>query len=225
MEERLPEDKLSELLPALSLLAERIGAGEPLEHSALLEILLDVGISEQAWAIEELRLWSKILREARSNSNDDGKTKAISQLRERGMADFPAILAVHMAINASRQVAVQPSPSSIKSSQQVAVRPLPSSIPKIDVEQPLEPYHVWLPDHGWHNDLTWERLPIWIRNNPRLLTALRHGREIVGRNVRYRLVGKRLVRRLRYSVHVKTNRSSAVGRKKPRRFVSRRRHG
>ena len=51
MEERLSEEKLSRLLPALSLLAERIGAGEPLEHSALREVLLDVGINEQAWAV------------------------------------------------------------------------------------------------------------------------------------------------------------------------------
>ena len=210
MEERLSEEKLSGLLPALSLLAERIGAGEPLEHSALLEVLLDVGISEQAWATEELRLWSKILCEARSTSNDDGKAKAILQLRERGMAEFPAILAVHMAINASRQVAVRPSLSPIQ---------------KSEVEQPLEPYHASLPDHGWHNDLTWEQLPRWIRYNDKLLTALRHGKEIVGRNVRYKLIGERLVRRLRYGVRVKTNRPIAVVRKRPRRFVSRRRHG
>jgi hypothetical protein len=65
-----------------------------------------------------------------------------------------------------------------------------------------EPYHRVLPDHNWHNDLTWGQLPDWIRRDPRLIARLRHGRLVTGKNVLYRAVGGKLERRLRYHVSV-----------------------
>ena len=112
MEERLPEDKLSALLPALSLLAERIGAGEVLEHSALREVLLDVGINEQAWAIEhsnllELEKWTGILKRARDSSSESEDALVVEEFRARGIPEFNAILACHSA--KPRPLPVEPS--------------------------------------------------------------------------------------------------------------------
>lgn len=59
-------------------------------------------------------------------------------------------------------------------------------------------------DHGWHSDTSWEQLPAWIRGSARNMDRLRHGEELVGRNVRYRVVGRTLMRRLRYRVPVIT---------------------
>ena len=66
-------------------------------------------------------------------------------------------------------------------------------------------------DHEWHNDTSWEQLPAWIGKNARLLAKLRHGEELVGRNVRYRVVGRTLMRRLRWSVSVVAPSQERIG--------------
>jgi hypothetical protein len=98
MSNQLPEEKLNKLLPALSLLAKRIGAGVTPAQHALKEILLSIGVQEEGWALQELELWSRKLQQARTVSNDDEKTVIAAELQNRGIPSAPAILAVDAAL-------------------------------------------------------------------------------------------------------------------------------
>jgi len=44
------------------------------------------------------------------------------------------------------------------------------------LSNPDEQYHETLPDHKWHNDLTWEQLPDWVKGNSSNANKLLHGR-------------------------------------------------
>lgn len=57
-------------------------------------------------------------------------------------------------------------------------------------------------DHEWHDDIGWNDLPDWIRGNSRRMVELRHGKELRGRNVVYKIRGGRLMRKLRRGVPV-----------------------
>lgn len=190
MESRLSDEKLARLLPALSLLAEDMGERVSISASSLHEILVSVGMDGEEQAFGELQLWAKTLENVRDNPNDNQKKAAIGELRSRGIPEFPAMLAVYVATNqrASAEKAY---------AEPAAVR---SAVEHLD--KPAEPYHRLLPDHGWHNDLTWEQLPGWIKRNPQLIARLKRGEQVVGNNVRYRLVANKLIRRLRYRVPV-----------------------
>ena len=98
MSNQLSEEKLNKLLPALALLAKRIGGGVTLDQHVLGEILLSIGVQVQGWALEELELWGKILQKAYSASNDDEKAAIAVELQNRGILEYPAILAIDAAI-------------------------------------------------------------------------------------------------------------------------------
>ncbi len=185
---RLPDEKLAKLLPALSLLAEDVGERILLDSNSLREILVSVGADREEWAYEELKLWLKSLDKTRNNSNNAQKDAAIVELRNRGIPEFPAMLAAYVVTN---QQANTP---------QIEMAPSLGSNRRELTDKPAEYYHRLLPDHGWHNDITWEQLPNWITINPRLIARLKRGEQVIGRNVRYRLVANMLIRRLRYRV-------------------------
>lgn len=196
MENKLTEEQLNKLLPALSLLAEDVGAHISINPNSLKEVLLNVNAEKEEWAIKELELWSKILQGPGNNPANDRKTATIAELMSRGVPEFPAMLAIYVATNQ------QPSTPKISS---IPKTPIPTySVPskKTDLNKPIEPYHKLLPDHGWHNDLTWDLLPDWIKNNPQLIARLKRGEQVVGKNVRYRFVANRLIRRLRDRITV-----------------------
>ena len=97
MEGRLPEEKLSKLLPALPLLAERISAGDTIDRHTLQDILSNVGVDRQDWALQELQRWSNILVRTHVASTDAEKDTIAAELQDRGIPEFPAILAVSSA--------------------------------------------------------------------------------------------------------------------------------
>lgn len=83
------------------------------------------------------------------------------------------------------------------------MRKLHDSVPVIALKAPHEKYHEWLPDREWHDDLDWAHLPSWIKDSQKALADLFiHGRQVDGKNVSYKVMGKRLLRRLRDGVPV-----------------------
>jgi len=95
MGNQLSEEKLNKLLPALSPLAEGIGTGNLPDRDALKQVLLNAGVEGEKWALEELELWSKILQQARTVSNDDEKADIIAKLQVRGIPEASSILAIY----------------------------------------------------------------------------------------------------------------------------------
>jgi len=186
---QLSDEKLARLLPALSLVAEDVGERISISAESLREILASVGEDgEEAFA--ELQLWAEALEKVRDNPDDSQKKTTIDGLRSRGIPEFPAMLAVYVATNQRA------------SAEKAYVKPAGVQSTVEPIDKPAEPYHRLLPDHGWHNDLTWEQLPDWIKSNPKLIARLKRGEQVIGKNVRYRLVAKKLIRRLRYRVPV-----------------------
>lgn len=202
LDNKLPDDKLNRLLPALSLLAEDVGERVSISTVSLREILASVGEDQEELAFTELDLWAKTLEKVRDNLDNDQKNATIAELRNRGIPEFPAMLAVYVVTNH------QPSTELIDTAS-----PKGSSRREF-IDKPVEPFHKLLPDHGWHNDITWEQLPDWIKRNPKLIARLKRGEQVIGRNVRYRFVANKLIRRLRYRVTVA---SGYKGRRKHRR--------
>jgi hypothetical protein len=196
---RLTDDKIAKLLPALSLLAEDIGEKTSLDSNSFREILVSVGADQEAWAHEELKLWLNILDKAKQNSNNAQKDAAIAELKNRGIPDFPARLAVYVVTN---QPAPEPPINKEPVTRRRNVGSPAGSNGREPTDKPVEPYHRLLPDHGWHNDITWQQLPDWIKRNPQLITSLKRGKPIIGRNVIYKFVANMLIRRLRYRVPV-----------------------
>jgi hypothetical protein len=195
----LPDEKLARLLPALSLLAEDIGEGIPLNRDSLAEILVSVGLNREEWAFEELGIWSKTLEKARDNSGHAQNDALIAELKSRGIPEFPSILSIYVAASNQKN---RPVASKQKKTTPVYVAPRTASKRANHIDRPVESYHRLLPDHGWHNDITWEHLPNWIKTNPRLIARLKRGEQVIGRNVRYRFVANKLIRRLRYRIPV-----------------------
>ena len=76
------------------------------------------------------------------------------------------------------------------------MRKLHDDRPAISLDPPREEYHDWLPDHDWHDDLAWRHVPVFILSNPDLLNRLLQGHEVNSRNVTYRIVDRRLMRKL-----------------------------
>ena len=58
---RLPDEKVAKLLPALSLLAEDLGEKMVIDSNSLREILVSVGADQEEWAYEELKIWLRSL--------------------------------------------------------------------------------------------------------------------------------------------------------------------
>jgi hypothetical protein len=95
MNGKLPEEKLNELLPGLGRLAELVSAGETLDRHALRSIASDIGIDGEEWALVELELWSRILLKCKDTSHP--KDTIVTELRSRGIPEFPAMLAYDLA--------------------------------------------------------------------------------------------------------------------------------
>ena len=187
---RLPDEKLARLLPALSLLAEDISEKISLNRDSLAEILASVHIGREEWAFEELGIWSKTLEKARDNSDGAQKDALVAELKSRGIPEFPAILSIYVATSSQTEAA-----------RADMVSPTASKGTTL-VDKPVEPYHRQLPDHGWHNDISWEQLPDWIKKNAQLIARFRRGEQVVGKRVRYKMVANKLIRRLRYRIPV-----------------------
>lgn len=212
---RLPDEKVAKLLPALSLVAEDVGEKISLDSNSLREILVSVGADQEKWAYEELTLWLKSLDKVKDHPNNVYKDAVIVELKNRGVPEFPAMLAVYVVTNQQAnptQIEIPPSRVSngrretvtrrVKVNQYQRVRSSAGLNRRELPDKPVEPYHRLLPDHGWHNDIAWEQLPEWIKANPKLIARLKRGEQVIGRNVRYRFIANKLIRRLRYRVSV-----------------------
>lgn len=95
MSDRLPEDKLNELLPCLGPVAELLSISSEIDRQSLIKVMSDVGINGEEWAIAELELWGSILSKCREKSHT--KETIIAELRSRGIPEFPAMLAYESA--------------------------------------------------------------------------------------------------------------------------------
>ena len=93
MKDHLVEEELNRLLPALPLLAESIGIGAVPEKDVLEGILGRIGVEAEEWAVEELAFWSMILQRATTAATDDEKAGIVKSLQDRGIPQYPAILA------------------------------------------------------------------------------------------------------------------------------------
>jgi len=98
MTNQLPEEKLNKLLPALPLLAKRVGSGVTPDQHVLKEILHSIGVQEERWALQELELWSQKLQQVHTVSSDSERTTITAEFQGRGIPMAPAILAVDAAI-------------------------------------------------------------------------------------------------------------------------------
>lgn len=95
MSDRLPEDKLNELLPCLGPMAELISVGSKIDRQTLVNITSEMGIDGKEWAFTELEMWGGILVKCRNKS--DTKDNIVAELRNRGIPEFPAMLAYESA--------------------------------------------------------------------------------------------------------------------------------
>ncbi len=84
------------------------------------------------------------------------------------------------------------------------------------ISVPVETYHEILPNHSWHNDITWDKLPDWIKENPKYRNILLRGKFVTGKNVRYHLVRGKLMRQLRSHITpIQQNKAQTSKSKKP----------
>jgi hypothetical protein len=95
MSDKLSEDKLHELLPCLGKMAELISVGNELDWQILANITSETGIYGEEWALIELEIWGKILFQCWDKSNT--KDTIVGELRNRGIPEFPAMLAYESA--------------------------------------------------------------------------------------------------------------------------------
>jgi len=95
MSDRLSEDKLNELLPCLGPMAELISVGSKIDRQILVNITSEMGIDGKAWVFAELELWSSILIKCQSKSCT--KDVIVAELQNRGIPEFPAVLAYESA--------------------------------------------------------------------------------------------------------------------------------
>jgi hypothetical protein len=184
LDNKLTEDKLNLLLPALSLLAEDIGERNAINTELFADIIVSVGVEKDEWAFEELGIWSKILIKARDNFADPSQNAYIVELKDRGIPEFPSILAIYMVKNYQKEPVLIETTNTVKEKKTVTA------------DKPVESYHQRLPDHGWHNDLTWDQLPDWIKKDPVLINKLQRGEPVLGQRVNYKFVSNKLIRRL-----------------------------
>ena len=96
MSDRLPEDKLNELLPCLRPMADLISVGIKIDRQILVNITSEIGIDGEKWAFAELELWGNILSKCRDKSSN--KDAVVTELRNRGILEFPAMLAYERAM-------------------------------------------------------------------------------------------------------------------------------
>ena len=95
MDDQLPEEKLNELLPCLRPLAELVSAGKKIDRKALGSIASEIGINGEARVFAELELWGGILVKCRDKLCT--KDAIVAELRNRGIPEFPAMLAYESA--------------------------------------------------------------------------------------------------------------------------------
>jgi len=95
MSDKLPEDKLNELLPCLGPVAELLSVSNEIDRQSLMKVISDVRINGEEWALAELELWCSILCKCRDKSNT--KEAVVAELRSRGIPEFPAMLAYESA--------------------------------------------------------------------------------------------------------------------------------
>lgn len=104
MSSPLSTPQLDNLLPALPLLAQDIGCLIAPKTQVLDRILRAVGVPSEEWARQELALWGKILQRATDASTTEYKTVLEGELRDRGIPEASATLAVDAAIPAPLRV-------------------------------------------------------------------------------------------------------------------------
>src|SRR5689334_4029682 len=97
---RLTASQIERLTPLLHELVTAVShVGVP-DERALGALLGTAGLSGEAWAGGELRLWARLLARVR-NTQDDTQALTVRQaLMDRGVREAPAMLAVDMLVRA-----------------------------------------------------------------------------------------------------------------------------
>jgi len=97
MQDRLSEERLSKLLPMIPLLAEYISGGNAPDRSIYTKMLRGIGLETEDWAVQELEIWTVVLKKVRDSSSESENTSIVAQLLGRGIPEASAILACHSA--------------------------------------------------------------------------------------------------------------------------------
>lgn len=97
MDNKLPEEIIDKLLPALQNLAKHIAINGSTNDDSLKLILQNSGVPSEEWALEELACWSKILLKISYNNSE--REDIVNELKIRGIPDFPAILVVDLMVD------------------------------------------------------------------------------------------------------------------------------
>ena len=98
MDDRLSEELVERMMPALRELANRVGYGDKPDSGALKSILARAGLAGDKTALDEMESWGQILQAVHDVPDDSDQTaSAIASLQERGVSYAPAALAVEHA--------------------------------------------------------------------------------------------------------------------------------
>jgi hypothetical protein len=98
MGEKLPEELVEKMMPALNELAELIGDGIEPDYDTLKGILSRIGLGNDGNALDVFERWSELLRRCNDISdNTEQKEEIIAALQVTGIPEAPAILAVNRA--------------------------------------------------------------------------------------------------------------------------------
>lgn len=95
MIDRLPEEQINELLPCLGSMAELISIGKHIDRKVLTQIIPQSGLHGDDWIFSELGIWASILSKCLDKTHT--KDNVLSELRDRGIPEFPAVLAYDAA--------------------------------------------------------------------------------------------------------------------------------
>jgi len=95
MSDRLPEEQINELLPCLKSMAELISIGKHIDRKVLTQIIPQSGLYGDDWIFSELGIWATILSKCLDKTHT--KDSVLSELRGRGIPEFPAVLAYDAA--------------------------------------------------------------------------------------------------------------------------------
>jgi hypothetical protein len=226
MNEPLNEEQINSILPLLPHIAKQVADGAAPDWIWLRGLTSQSSVSGDA-LLQELDLWAHILQQARAKVCSE--VSAIELLQQRGIPEAPAVLAVNMAsrLSSTRGQQATPYDGTLHDAYQQKLKTLLALAREADtalaareylkaarlkedilrlrgelksmIFSPTEGYHTWLADHEWHSDLDWERLPSFITGSDRLTDMLLQGKEVNSKEVSYRIVDRRLMRRLHHN--------------------------
>ncbi len=120
--DRLPDDRLELLLPALNEIVECINDGIVINAEGIANILAKVRCEQDTWAVDEIGLWVEILVQAQTITDETRIDNVRVELVNRGIPEFPAILALERLLRKPSDTTIEhPSRAGGKAAKQEIV--------------------------------------------------------------------------------------------------------